>query len=67
MMVDAASLRDSTQIVLPRDAVVGVKDDLQSEFVVSIFEDGETVRIVGSPVVIREVSNFLCRQGINVP
>ena len=67
MMVDAASLRDSTQIVLPRGAVAGVKEDLQSEFVVSIFEDGETVRIVGSPVVIREVSNFLCRQGINVP
>ncbi|MFW5905391.1 MAG: hypothetical protein ACOCSP_02520 [archaeon] len=66
-MVDAASLRDSTQIVLPRGALAGVKEDLETEYVVSILNEGDTVRIVGSPVVIREVSDFLCRQGISVP
>ena len=67
MMVDAASLRDSTQIVLPDGALAGIRGDLLDEFVVSIFDEGDAVRIVGSPVVIREVSDYLCRQGINVP
>ncbi|MFB6093748.1 MAG: hypothetical protein ABEJ77_02240 [Halanaeroarchaeum sp.] len=66
-MVDAASLRDSTQIVLPRDALAGVEVDVEEEFVVSVLEEGEQIRIVGSPVVIREVSDFLCRNGITVP
>ena len=67
MMVDAASLRDSTQIVLPDGALAGIREDLTEEYVVSIFDEEDAVRIVGSPVVIREVSDYLCRQGINVP
>ncbi|MFW6002846.1 MAG: hypothetical protein ACOCPT_00285 [Halanaeroarchaeum sp.] len=66
-MVDARSLRDSTQIVLPREVLADVREEVEDEFVVSVFERGETIKIVGSPVVIREVSDYLCRQGINVP
>ncbi|MFB6132197.1 MAG: hypothetical protein ABEJ44_02180 [Halanaeroarchaeum sp.] len=65
-MVDAGSLRDSTQIVLPREAIRGVQEEVESEFVVSIVEEGDAVRIVGSPVVIRDVTDFLCRRGISV-
>ena len=66
-MVDAASLRDSTQIVLPKSVLADYREELEERFVVSVLEEGDTMRIVGSPVVIRNVSDYLCRQGINVP
>ena len=39
------------------------------EFVVSVFSpaDAEVVRVIGSPVVIKEVSDFLARQGVHLP
>jgi len=67
MMVDAASLRDSTQIVLPSGALADVRDELTSRYMVTLFERDGVVRIIGSPVVIKEVNDYLCRQGINVP
>ncbi|MFB6125592.1 MAG: hypothetical protein ABEJ59_06505 [Halanaeroarchaeum sp.] len=66
-MVDAGSLRDSTQIVLPEETADEVRSDLESEFTVTFFEQDGLVRIIGSPVVIKEVGDYLCRQGINVP
>lgn len=67
MMVDPSSLRDSTQIVLPLGALADVRAELEAEFTVTLFEHDGVVRIIGSPVVIKEVTDYLCRQGISLP
>jgi hypothetical protein len=68
-MGDPSKYRDSTQIVLPLGALDGLREDLEEQFVVTIFEpdDRDVVRIIGSPVVIKEVSSFLTRHGIHLP
>ncbi|MFC7204207.1 hypothetical protein ACFQJC_11835 [Haloferax namakaokahaiae] len=67
-MPDPAMLRDSTQIVLPCDMLDEILDDLEEEFVVTVFPSGDgTCRIIGSPVEIRAVNDFLARHGISVP
>ncbi|MFB6135924.1 MAG: hypothetical protein ABEJ04_04115 [Halobacteriaceae archaeon] len=67
-MVDPSKLRDSTQIVLPVDSLGGdLRERVESEFVVTLFERGERLYIVGSPVVIKDVSDFLARQGVSLP
>ena len=48
-------------------ALSGVREDLEDRFVVTVMDEGDTVRIIGSPVIIKDVNNYLCRQGINVP
>lgn len=65
-MSDAASLRDSTQIRLPKSAVDGLHEELQQRFTVTIRSEGSHVRIVGSPVEIKAVNGFLVRNGISV-
>ncbi|MFC6767501.1 hypothetical protein [Natrinema soli] len=66
-MSDASQLRDSTQIVLRRETLDGVEPQLDDEFMVSVFSDGEDrCRIVGSPVEIKAASAFLARRGITV-
>jgi len=60
-------LRDSTQIVVPCESLTGIREDLEADFAVTVFSAGETTcRIVGSPVEIKEVGQFLARHGINV-
>lgn len=66
-MVGSAGFRDSTQIVLPRSTLEGLRTELQSEFPVTIHDEGTTARIIASPVVIKEVNDFLTRQGVSVP
>lgn len=66
-MTDPSSLRDSTQIVLPRSSLEGVREDIESEFTVTLFDHEEFTRIIGSPVVIKDVTRYLSRQGVNVP
>lgn len=73
-MPDPATLRDSTQIVLPTQELEGLEAGLTDEFVVSVHRmngdspgDVEYVRIIGSPVVIKEVSEFLTRHGVSLP
>ena len=66
-MPDPASLRDSTQIVLPCEVVGSVREDLESEFTLTIVEDGGSCRIVGSPVAIKDASEFLVQRGVSVP
>lgn len=68
-MGDPSTYRDSTQIVLPESTVEDIDADLEAEFMVSVFqpEDSDVVRIIGSPVVIKDVSEFLTRQGIHLP
>jgi hypothetical protein len=66
-MPDPSNLRDSTQIVLPTSTLEGLRDDLEEQFMVTITERDNVARIIGSPVVIKEVSEYLTRQGISLP
>ncbi|WP_293032657.1 hypothetical protein [Natronococcus sp.] len=62
-----AQLRDSTQIVLPRETLEGLETRLDEEFTVTVVsEDDDRRRIIGSPVEIKDVSEFLARRGIAV-
>jgi hypothetical protein len=65
-MADPATLRDSTQLVLPASVLEDVQDDIESEFVVTVVEGCESARVIGSPVEIKRLSDFLARQGVSV-
>jgi hypothetical protein len=65
-MTDAARLRDSTQILLPEETLQGLREELESRFVVTIRAEKRRVRIIGSPVEIKDVSDFLTRNGVTV-
>lgn len=66
-MVNAAGFRDSTQIRLPRETLDGIVDDLEAEFTVTIRDEGQSARIIGSPLVIKEVTDYLARRGVSTP
>lgn len=66
-MSDAARFRDSTQIVLPREALRGLRADLGREFTLTFVERDEAVRIIGSPVEIKDASEWLVRHGVSLP
>jgi hypothetical protein len=66
------SLRDSTEIRVPCDALAPIREDVESEFAVSVFDDDGPesdcrCRIVGSPVAIRAVGTYLARHGVVHP
>jgi hypothetical protein len=65
-MTEVARLRDSTQILLPSGALEGIRDDLEDRFVVTVCPEGKRVRIIGSPVEIKDASEFLARNGVTV-
>jgi len=65
-MPDPSSLRDSTQIVLPRRALDGLQDGVCERFTVTVIEEGDHYRIVGSPVEIKAASDYLARNGVAV-
>lgn len=66
MMTDVARLRDSTQILLPGGSLSGLGGDLEEQFTVTVRREDQQVRIIGSPVEIKSVSDFLARNGIAV-
>lgn len=73
-MPDPSNLRDSTQIVVASEELDGLEEDLTDEFMVTIYVmngecpgDVEFVRIIGSPVVIKDVSDYLTRHGVSLP
>lgn len=72
-MPDPSNLRDSTQIVLPSGELDGLRADMEAEFTVTVYDlDGDDegvdyVRIIGSPVVIKQVSEYLTRHGVSLP
>ncbi|MFC7097581.1 hypothetical protein [Halobaculum marinum] len=66
-MPDPSRLRDSTQIVLPCGELEGIQRSVESEFTVSIFTKDGRCRIIGSPVEIKAVSDYLARHGITLP
>jgi len=66
-MSNASQLRDSTQIVLPSEALEGLEAQLDDVCTVSVFTEGDDqCRIVGSPVEIKRASEFLARHGVSV-
>ena len=65
-MTGADRLRDSTQIELPADALEGIRDDIEEHYAVTVRDEDGEVRIIGSPVAIKSVSNFLARNGVAV-
>ena len=65
-MTDVARLRDSTQILLPETALEGLREEVESRFVVTVRSEQCQVRIIGSPVEIKDVSDFLARNGVTV-
>ncbi|MFB6156002.1 MAG: hypothetical protein ABEJ22_08905 [Haloferacaceae archaeon] len=66
-MPDPAKLRDSTQVVVPTTTAESLRDELEARFTVTFVVSGDCCRIVGSPVEIKAVSNFLARQGVSLP
>jgi len=66
MMTDVARLRNSTQILLPGGTLSGLRGELDERFTVTVRREDQHVRIIGSPVEIKGVSNFLARNGITV-
>jgi hypothetical protein len=65
-MPDPSSLRDSTQIVLPRCALDGYRERLEDRFTVTVVETSDQLRIIGSPVEIKAASDYLTRNGVAV-
>lgn len=65
-MSGPSSFRDSTQIVLPCDTLDDVREALEEEFTVTVFSRDGYCQIIGSPVEIKAVSDFLARHGVAV-
>ena len=64
-MPDPSTLRDSTQIVLPRERLEGLDADLTDHCTVTIVGD-QQCRIIGSPVEIKKANRFLARHGVTL-
>jgi hypothetical protein len=65
-MPTPARLRDSTEILLPKTAIEGIREELEERFVLTILAEDCRVRIIGSPVEIKGASDFLARNGVAV-
>ena len=65
-MADASTFRYSTQILLPRASLEEVREDLEAAFTVTVI-DTDPARIIGSPVEIKSVNEFLVRHGVSTP
>ncbi|WP_324757241.1 VNG_1110C family protein [Haloarcula sp. GH36] len=63
-MGDANRFRDSTQILLPAGALDGVREELEQQFTLTVREEGNQVRIIGSPVEIKDAGDFLAMNGV---
>ncbi|PSQ12870.1 hypothetical protein BRC99_04730 [Halobacteriales archaeon QS_7_69_60] len=66
-MPDPSTFRDSTQIVLPRTTLEGLATDVESEFAVTVHHEDDAARIIGSPVVIKELGDHLAKNGVSLP
>ena len=67
-MPEPSRLRDSTQIILSSGVLDDLRAEIDARFTVTVVPvDDHRVRIVGSPVEIKEASDFLSRHGISIP
>jgi hypothetical protein len=65
-MTEVARLRDSTQILLPSGSLSGIEGELEDQFTVTVRAEDGQVRIIGSPVEIKSVNDYLARNGVAV-
>ena len=65
-MTEVTRLRNSTQILLPSNALDGLRGEPEDRFVVTVRQEGNGTRIIGSPAVIKDVSRFLTRNGVAI-
>ncbi len=65
-MTDVARLRDSTQILLPEGTLGGLGEEVKQQFTVTVQHKDDRVRIIGSPVEIKSVNDFLTRNGVTI-
>lgn len=65
-MTEVARLRDSTQILLPSGSLSAIEGELEDLFTVTVRAEDGQVRIIGSPVEIKSVSDYLARNGVTV-
>lgn len=63
-MPDASTFRDDTEIVVPCESLADVREELESEFTVTVFPNDGRCRIIASPVEIPAVEEFLARNGV---
>ena len=63
-MAHADRFRDSTQILLPANALQGIRAELERRFVLSIRREDDQVRIIGSPTEIKAAGDFLAMNGV---
>ncbi|WP_227380613.1 VNG_1110C family protein [Haladaptatus halobius] len=64
LVTDASWFRDNTQLVLPKGRLADYRNDLERQFMITIIDEQDTVRLIGSPVVIIDVRNWLTAKGI---
>jgi hypothetical protein len=70
-MSEPVALRETTQLVMSSDLLEEFRDELDERFTLTFFEmndrsDGEFVRVIGSPVEIRDASEFLSSRGVRL-
>ncbi|WP_276300891.1 hypothetical protein [Halorussus lipolyticus] len=68
-MPEPVALRETTQLVLPADLLEEFRPALDERFTLTFSEvgdeaGGEFVRVIGSPVEIRDASEFLSGRGV---
>ena len=66
-MTDVSWFRDSTQIVLPTGILGDYRDELEQRFMITVVDEQDTTRLIGSPVVIPEVRDWLVSKNIVAP
>ncbi|MFB9809627.1 hypothetical protein ACFFQF_33835 [Haladaptatus pallidirubidus] len=65
-MVGASLFREHTQIVLSKEEVGDNRDFLEHNFMITIAEENDAVRLIGSPCEIPKVRTWLISQGFKV-
>ncbi len=65
-MTGADRFRDSTEILLPAGTLEGVREELERRFTVTVRREDARIRIIGSPVEIKQASDFLAMNGISL-
>lgn len=63
-MTRAEWFRNRIQIILPKSEIVTYRDDLENTFTIIIVGEGDTVLIIGSPVVNTDVREWLSERDI---
>lgn len=66
-VTDASWFRDATEIVLPIGVLDEYREELECQFMITVVNKQDTTHLVGSPVVIPEVHDWLISKGIVAP